>query len=231
MLSLSRGDGARVAVFLCHPRRRSKSVPRNQTSHPEEVELIQRLRKGDQRARTTLVRKHHSTLLHQAFIVLRDEALAQDVVQDGWLGAFKSIDRFDGRSSLLSWLIRIVVNKARSRRSRESRSVPFSAFVPSTFGPGADPADHPMEHEMPVEALTPEWLLLEREAVNTFDSALRALPASQRSVVVLRDLKGASSAETCRALQITDLTQRVRLSRARATLRLALQQGDRRLAA
>jgi DNA-directed RNA polymerase specialized sigma24 family protein len=88
-----------------------------------------------------------------------------------------------------------------------------------------------MDAEMPVEALTPEWLLLAREAVNTFDSALRALPAGQRSVVVLRDLKGASSAETCRALQNNDLTQRVRLSRARATLRLALQGGGPRLVA
>ena len=200
-------------------------MPRKQASHPEEVELIQRLRKGDQRARTALVQRYHSGLLRQAFLVLRDEALAQDVVQDAWLGAFKSIGRFDGRSSLLTWLIRIVVNKARSRRSRESRSVPFSAFVPSTLGLGAEPATHPMDHEMPVEALTPEWLLLEQEAVDTFDSALRALPASQRSVVVMRDLKGASSAETCRALQINDLTQRVRLSRARATLRLALQGG------
>jgi RNA polymerase sigma-70 factor (ECF subfamily) len=206
-------------------------VPRKQASHPEELELIQRLRKGDQRARTALVRRYHSGLLRQAFLVLRDEALAQDVVQDAWLGAFKSINRFDGRSSLLTWLIRIVVNKARSRRSREFRSVPFSALVPTTSRPGAEPADHPMDPEMPVEALTPEWLLLEREAVKTFEGALRALPASQRSVVVLRDLEGASSAETCRALQINDLTQRVRLSRARATLRLALQGSGPRLVA
>ncbi|HZX43075.1 MAG TPA: sigma-70 family RNA polymerase sigma factor [Myxococcaceae bacterium] len=210
---------------------RSKNVPRKQVSHPEELELIQRLRKGDQRARTALVRRYHSGLLRQAFLVLRDEALAQDVVQDAWLGAFKSINRFDGRSSLLTWLIRIVVNKARSRRSREFRSVPFSALVPSTVRSGAEPADHPMDPEMPVEASTPEWLLLEREAVKTFEGALRALPASQRSVVVLRDLKGASSAETCRALQINDLTQRVRLSRARATLRLALQGSGPRLVA
>ena len=164
-------------------------------------------------------------------MVLGDEALAQDVVQDAWLGAFKSIGRFDGRSSLLTWLIQIVVNKARSKRNRELRSVPFSAFVPSRFPIGLEPSDHPMDAEMPVEALTPEWLLLAREAVNTFDSALRALPAGQRLVVVLRDLKGASSAETCRALQINDLTQRVRLSRARATLRLALQGGGPRLVA
>jgi DNA-directed RNA polymerase specialized sigma subunit, sigma24 homolog len=87
-----------------------------------------------------------------------------------------------------------------------------------------------MDPEMPVEALTPEWLLLEREAVKTFDNALRALPATQRSVVVLRDLRGASSAEACQALQINDLTQRVRLSRGRATLRQALQGGPRLVA-
>jgi RNA polymerase sigma factor, sigma-70 family len=205
-------------------------VPRKQASHPEEFELIKRLRKGDQRARTALVRRYHSGLLRQAFLVLRDEALAQDVVQDAWLGAFNSIGRFDGRSSLFTWLVRIVVNKARSRRSRELRSVPFSALVSSTFASGADPADEAMSPEMPVEALTPEWLLLEREAVKTFDNALRALPATQRSVVVLRDLRGASSAEACQALQINDLTQRVRLSRGRATLRQALQGGPRLVA-
>jgi len=203
-------------------------VARKQASHPEEVELIQRLRRGDQRARTTLVRRHHSALLYQAFMVLRDEALAQDVLQDAWLAAFRCIDRFDGRSSLFTWLVRIVLNKAKSRRRRESRCVPFSAFLPPSFASGADGADGLEHPEMEVEELTPEWLLLEGEAVKRFDSALRALPKSQRSVVVLRDLEGASATEACRVLQINDLTQRIRLSRARATLRLALQE-DRRL--
>lgn len=205
-------------------------MARRPSPHPEEVELIQRLRSGDQRARTTVVRRYHSALMHQAFGVLRDEALAQDAVQDSWLAAFQSVDRFDGRSSLFTWLVRIVVNTAKSRRRRESRSIPLPVLVPPGVGSGTDGSQRHEEPEMAVETLTPEWLLLHREAVTTFDSALRALPAGQRSVVVMRDLEGASSAEACRTLKITDLTQRVRLSRARATLQLALRD-DRRLVA
>jgi len=221
-------NGARVAVALREPRRRANIVARQRASHREEVEIIQRLRVGDQRARTTLVRRYHSALLHHAFLVLRDATLAQDVVQDCWLAAFRCVDRFDGRSSLFTWLVRIAINKAKSRRSRERRSVPFSALVPAAFTSGTYGADRLDRPE--VDELTPEWILLEREAVRTLDGALLALPESQRSVVVLRDLEGASSTEACRVLQINDLTQRVRLSRGRATLRLALQE-DRRLAA
>ncbi len=176
------------------------------------------------------MRRYNSALVHQAFRVLRDEALAQDAVQDSWLAAYRSIDRFDGRSSLFTWLVRIVINTAKSRRRRQSRSIPFSALVPAWAGSGADGTDRQEEPETAVETLTPEWLLLHREAVTRLDSALRALPAGQRSVVVMRDLEGASSAEACRALKITDLTQRVRLSRARATLRVAVRE-DRRLVA
>ncbi|HUM12300.1 MAG TPA: sigma-70 family RNA polymerase sigma factor [Myxococcaceae bacterium] len=205
-------------------------MDRKPAAHPEEVELIQRLRSGDQHARTTVVRRYNSALTHHAFVILRDEGLAQDAVQDGWLAAFRSIDRFDRRSSLFTWLVRIVINTAKNRRRRESRSIPFSGLIPPSFGFGADSTDRPDPPEMAVEELTPEWLLLEREAVRTLDGALRALPDGQRSVVVLRDLQGASSAEACRTLRINDLTQRVRLSRARATLRLALRE-DRLLVA
>jgi len=206
-------------------------VARKRVSHPEEVELIHLLRRGDQRTRGQLVQRHQAALLHQALLVLRNETLAEEVVQDAWLAAFQSIDGFDGRSSLFTWLIRIVINKANSRRRRENRSLPFSALL-GPFSRWGTYAEEELEHlpAMGTNELTPEWSLLEQEALRRFDDALEALPAGQRSVLVLRDLRGASSAEACRALRINDLTQRVRLSRARATLRNALQ-GDQRLAA
>ena len=207
-------------------------MARKRVSHPEEADLIQRLRRGDQEARTIVVRKHHSALLHQAFLVLRDEALAEEVVQDAWLAAFLCIGKFDGRSSVFTWLVRIVINKAKSRRRRETRSLPFSALArrsASRDGVGGD------EEAEPIEAgsneITPEWIAMEQEALRRFDDALRALPEGQRSVVVLRDLDGASSAETCRVLRINDLTQRVRLSRGRAALRSAIQERPRLAAA
>jgi len=204
-------------------------VARKPAVHPEEVQLVQRLRSGDQRARTAVVRRYHSALMHQAFCILRDESLAEDAVQDGWLAAFHCIDRFEGRSSLFTWLVRIVVNKAKRRRRRERRSISLSTLVPPSFAGGLDGANRKRQ-ETPLEELTPEWLLLEREAVRTLDTALRALPDGQRSVVVLRDLEGASSAEACQLLAINDLTQRVRLCRARATLHMALRE-DRRAVA
>lgn len=167
--------------------------------------------------------------MHHAFCILRDESLAEDAVQDGWLAAFKCIDRFKGRSSLFTWLVRIVVNKAKNRRRCERRSMPLSTLVPLSFAGGSDDAKRE-GREVALEEVTPEWLLLEREAVRTLDGALRALPDGQQSVVVLRDLEGASSAEACQLLEINDLTQRVRLSRARATLHMALRE-DRRAVA
>lgn len=205
-------------------------MARKPVSHPEEAELIQLLRLGDQGARTSLVRKHHTALLHQAFLVLRDEALAEEVVQDAWLAAFLCIGRFDGRSSVLTWLVRIVINKAKSRRRRETRSMPFSAMTrfPAPWEAASD------EEAEPIEAgkneFTPEWFAMEQEALERFSDALQSLPEGQRSVVVLRDIEGASSVETCEVLQINDLTQRVRLSRGRAALRSAIQE-DPQLAA
>ena len=201
-------------------------MARKQVSHPEEVDLIRRLRVGDQEAQSTLVRRYQVALFHQAFLVLRNEALAEDAVQDGWLAAFRSVARFEGRSSLLTWLAQIVVNAARSQRLRESRTLPFSALVRRSAWRGTM-AGEQLEHpKMGVTEITPERCLLAQEAIRTFEDALRALPEIHRSVVVLRDLEGASSADACRVLMISDGTQRVRLSRARATLRLVLQQDD-----
>ena len=87
-------------------------VARKHSAHPEEVALLEALRAGDQRARTTLVRRYHSALVHQAFRVLRDKGLAEEPVQDAWIAAFHSISGFDGGFSIFSWLARIVINKA-----------------------------------------------------------------------------------------------------------------------
>jgi RNA polymerase sigma-70 factor (ECF subfamily) len=198
----------------------ARSLANVAAAPPERGELIDRLRAGDPVARTAVVRRYHSALVHQACRILRDRGLAEDAVQDSWLAAFACIDNFQPRSSLLTWLIRIVINKAKTVRRREMRSVPFSAWAPRT---SAGPGDE--ERELPGLAsndASPEWLLLEQEVLRRFRDALQALPERQRAVVLLRDLAGASPAEACRALQINDLAQRVRLCRARKSIRQAL---------
>lgn len=191
----------------------------------EELELLRRLRRGDPRAQATLVCKYQSALLYCALRVVHDRALAEDIVQDGWLKAFSALDRFDGRSSLFTWICQIVLNTARNRRRKTRHLIPFSSLCPARSRSGSGGTDDPELPDGMVEELTPERVLLEQEAARAFDSALRALTEAQRSVVILRDLKGASSVEACRVLQISDLTQRVRLSRGRARLRQALQHG------
>jgi len=197
-----------------------------QAAHPEEIELLSQLRRKDHRARTTVVRNYHPALVRQAFLALRNASAAEDVVQDAWLAAFESIDGFKGSSGLYAWLVRIVLNKARNRRRRERRISAFSTR--RSVGPrdrSSASGDEPELGEIASHEITPEWLLLEQEAIGRFDHALRALSEAQRSVVLLRDIHGASPAETCRALAINDLTHRVRLCRARASLRLAVE-GD-----
>jgi RNA polymerase sigma-70 factor (ECF subfamily) len=157
--------------------------------------------------------------------IRRDKGLAEDAVQDAWIAAFHSISGFDGGFSIFSWLARIVINKAicpaaargaRWRSRHSSRDRPSARRTWSVSRRGSTHS-------------TRSGLLLEQEVFRRFDGALRALPAGQRSVLLLRDLGGASSAEACRVLQINDLTQRVRLCRARSTVRQAVR-ADRRLA-
>jgi RNA polymerase sigma-70 factor, ECF subfamily len=182
-------------------------------------ELIERLRAGDPAAGTAVVRRYHSVLVYQASRILSDRALAEDVVQDAWLAAFRCIRSFTPRFSLVAWLVRIVINRAKSVRRHEVRSLPFSAWTTREPGDGGQE-----EQELPGVAhdSSPERLLLEREACRRFDEALRALPETQRAVLRLRDLEGASPAEACRVLRINDLALRVRLCRARASIRRAL---------
>jgi RNA polymerase sigma-70 factor, ECF subfamily len=201
--------------------------PRTLQSLPsgdQDLQLVQRLRARDRSAQTELVRRYQGRLRHQAFKLLKDRALAEDMVQDTWLVVLASVDRFEGRSTLLSWLTGIVINRARDYRRKQSRVLklssrgenPESSEVPS--GTDAYRATGRLE---PTTELTAERVVLEREQARVLDAAVRELPETQRSVVLLQ-LRGYNPAETREALQITDLARRVRLSRARSRLRADL---------
>jgi RNA polymerase sigma-70 factor (ECF subfamily) len=187
----------------------------------QEIQLIQRLRARDRSAQTELVRRYQGRLRQQAFKLLKDWALAEDMVQDTWLVVLASVERFEGRSTLLSWLTGIVINRARDYLRKQSRVLRLSSM-----GENPESSDVPSRTDAyrstgrlePVTELTAERVVLEREQARVLDAAVRELPETQRSVVVLQ-LRGYDPAETREALQITDLARRVRLSRARSRLR------------
>jgi RNA polymerase sigma-70 factor (ECF subfamily) len=189
----------------------------------EETRLVERLRAGDRAAQTELVLRYQDRLLRQASDVLRDRALAEDVVQEVWLVVLESMDRFEGRSSLLTWLTGITLNRAKDVRRRRSRIVPLSGGSDGIERPDAPAATSPgrlAEGELTTES-TAERTVLHRQRSHALKAAIETLPATQRSVVVL-ELHGCAPAQTRETLQITDLARRVRLSRARSRLRQQL---------
>ena len=202
-------------------------APRTLQSLPpdeQELQLIRRLRAHDRSAQTELVRRYQGRLRQHAFKLLKDWALAEDMVQDTWLVVLANVDRFEGRSTLLSWLTGIVINRARDYRRKQARVLKLSSLgespEPSQVPSGSD-AYRSTGRPEPVTELTAERVVLEREQARVLDAAVRELPETQRSVVLLQ-LRGYDPAETREALQITDLARRVRLSRARSRLRADL---------
>ena len=196
----------------------------------EEVELLARLRKGDERAFEALVQRHHGTMLTVARTFVKTHAAAEEVVQDAWLGVLKGLDRFEGRSSLKTWILRIVVNIARTRGVRDARSVPFSSLE------GTEPAVSPDRFRGPADAfpghwnrfprdwrLLPEEALLGQETVGVVMRAIEQLPAAQQTVIRMRDVEGWTAEEVCAALGVSDGNQRVLLHRARSRVRAALE--------
>ena len=186
-----------------------------------DVELLDRLRAGDEAAFVTLVARYQQPMIRLALTMVPNPAVAEETVQDTWMGVVRGIDRFEGRSSFKTWLFRILANRARSAGSREPAHTPLDAVhtvAPDRFdnqGQWADPLDRWIEQsDDRLDAAA--WL-------PTLRSALDVLPARQRQVVLLRDVDGLSSEETCAVLKITAGNQRILLHRGRAQLRLALE--------
>jgi RNA polymerase sigma-70 factor, ECF subfamily len=189
----------------------------------DDAELVARLQAGDEAAFAEVVDRYHASLLRVAATFVPSRAVAEEVVQDTWLGVVRGIERFEGRSSLKTWLFRIVVNRARTAGTRERRQVPVDlsgepAVSPERFdGNGA-------WREPPVPWTdAADDRIAAGELVGSVVAALNALPEAQRQVVVLRDLEGAASGDVCRLLGITEANQRVLLHRGRSRLRAALE--------
>lgn len=201
----------------------------------DEFSFIEALRRGEEAAFASLVDRYHSPLLRLAMGFVRTWEVAEEVVQETWLGVLEGLDQFEGRSLLKTWIFRILINQAKSRGTREQRMVPVSslgrveeegeepAVDPARFqaaGPWVDHWGSP-PHEWDEE--TPERLLLSKEGRAQIDQAIKALPANQRQVIVLRDVEGLSSKEVCTLLEMSEINQRVLLHRARSKVRRALE--------
>lgn len=199
----------------------------------EEKELLSRLRAGDERAFESLVKGYHGTMIAIAGNYVRTRAVAEEVVQDAWLGVVNGLDRFEGRSSLRTWILKILVNTAMGRGTREARSVPFSSLAAADEH---EPAVDPERFRPPGQAfagnwtafpgdwsLLPEEKLLGRETLEIVKARIEQLPGAQRTVITMRDVAGCSAEEVCDLLEISAANQRVLLHRARSKVRAALE--------
>jgi RNA polymerase sigma-70 factor, ECF subfamily len=197
----------------------------------EEQQLIASLRAGDEAAFETLIERYGSSLLRLAQMYVPSRAVAEDVVQETWIGVLKGLDKFEGRSSLKTWIFHILLNRARTRGRREDRSVPFS----SLWNPESESGEPSVEPQWFKDdgwwgvhprdwSGVPEERLLSQETRALIQQAIDTLPPTQREVITLRDVDGWSSEEVCNALNISETNQRVLLHRARSKVRQALEQ-------
>ncbi len=197
----------------------------------EESELAA-LRRGDEAAFVALVRRLHPSMVRVATSYVSSRAVAEEVAQDAWVAVLEELDRFEGRSSLKTWIFRILTNLAKSRGARERRSTPFSALaVQREAADSIVPSDSFFDRDhrwaghwaVPMHAWElPEEHLLSTELGEVIQKAVDLLPAAQRAVVVLRDVQSLSSRETCDLLGLSEANQRVLLHRGRARVRAVL---------
>ncbi|MDQ4108356.1 MAG: sigma-70 family RNA polymerase sigma factor [Actinomycetota bacterium] len=199
----------------------------------DDLSLAGRLRAGDEAAFMILVKQLHPAMLRVARMYVSTTAVAEEVVQDAWLGVLRGLDAFEGRSSLRTWIFRILTNIAKTRGQREGRSLPFASLAGDDL---ESPAVDPSRFDSAVGSFRGQWStlpddwtgipedrLLAHETLDVIGEAIAGLPPMQAEVIRLRDARGWSSEEVRNALDLTETNQRVLLHRARARVRDALE--------
>ena len=203
---------------------------------PDDTLLLNRLRQRDEAAFTHLVEKYHTSLVQLARIFVRDLEIAEEIAQETWLAVLDGVDRFEGRSSLKTWIFAILAHKAKTGGQRERRtrvhldldgSIERGRTVaPWRFGDSSSgsEADHWRDGAEPAswEGI-PEQMLLSGETMQLIRRTIESLPDLQRTVISLHDIDQFSSQEVCNILGISETNQRVLLHRARARVREALE--------
>lgn len=192
---------------------------------------LEALRRGDEAAFVEAIRRYHGPMLRLAVVYVRDHHVAEDVVQEAWLTAIRSLHRFEGRSSLKTWIFGIVINIARARRRKESRLLTFTALLrrgdPDRRDPTVDASRFTRAGDW--RAIPHQWdnvpeaTLLGKEAMQKVQEAIEKLPPKHRDVIVLRDVAELDAGPVSELLGISAENQRVRLHRARAAVRKALE--------
>jgi RNA polymerase sigma-70 factor (ECF subfamily) len=195
----------------------------------DRPEFLSRLRHGDEDAYRTLIRRFHLSLIGIAASIIGSRAQAEEVVQDAWLAVFAGVGGFEGRSSLITWIFSIVLNRARTRASREGRLVGLPALLEGTEpgGRAVDAAEfkpdgHWREAPRLWDELSPERIVGGRQLWDHVLEAIERLPAGQRAVITLRDMEGCDAEDACALLGISAENQRVLLHRARGRIRQAI---------
>jgi RNA polymerase sigma-70 factor, ECF subfamily len=211
----------RAAMISAFARPRVTRRHSDATSDPDR-ELVARMRAGDEQAFVLLVVRHRAAMLGLARTFVPSSAIAEEVVQDTWLGVLRGLDGFAGRSSFKTWLLRILVNRARTTGVREHRSIPVGDAGPAVdrarfdaSGAWMSPPQHWIEDS--------DDRMLAEGLSERIRATLDALPVRQREVVTLRDVEGLSGQEVCDVLEISEANQRVLLHRGRSHLRQALE--------
>ena len=201
----------------------------------DDLRLVKALRSGNESAFVSLVNMYHSSMLRLAMIFVPSEAIAEEVVQETWMGVLHGLDRFEGRSSLKTWIFRILTNRAKTRAQREGRSVPFSSlseFTSELHESGIEPERfYGPDQQLPGGWISfphsweeiPEERILSQETMERIQQAIDTLPIGQREVITLRDIDGCTSEEACDLLGVSEANQRVLLHRARCKVRRALE--------
>jgi RNA polymerase sigma-70 factor (ECF subfamily) len=196
---------------------------RSDTAATADAELVEKLREGDEAAFVALAGRHQAAMLRLAAAFVPSTAVAEEVVQDTWMAVLRGLDGFAGRSSFKTWLLHILVNRAKSTGMGEARSLPIGDAGPAVdrsrfdaAGAWMAPPRHWVEDS--------EDRLLATGLRDRLELALKRLPERQRAIVILRDVDGLSSEEVCGVLGITAGNQRVLLHRARGHLREAIEE-------
>jgi RNA polymerase sigma-70 factor (ECF subfamily) len=202
----------------------------------DEMVLLSVLRQRDEMAFAQIIEQYHASLVRVACIYVHETAIAEEIAQETWLAVLQGMDRFEGRSSLKTWIFTILTNKAKTRSQREKRTLSYTDLEESfQAAPTVDPkrfkdpsADQWAQHwaagsEPASWAGIPEDVLLSRETINLIRRTIEALPENQRLVITLHDQDELSAQEICNILGISETNQRVLLHRARARVRQALE--------
>ena len=196
---------------------------------PDERRLVEAIKRGDEDAFADLVDRYHASMLRLARVFVPTKAVAEDVVQETWLAVIQGIDRFEGRSSLKTWLFRILTNRAKTRGEREGRVVPFSSAWRDELETDEPAVDPRRFHDGAWTSLParvpggPADQVLTNELGKVVEGAVKKLPPTQREVITLRDVEGLSADEVCSLLEISESNQRVLLHRARSKVRAVVE--------